>query len=61
MNQEALTKMIIQKQEARINAMEELLSIYEEKDRVQELLIQDLQKEINILMGSNPASDNIQN
>ena len=61
MNQEALTKLIIQKQEARIQAMEELLSIYEEKDTVQELLIHDLQKEIDILMGTtNTAPDSKQ-
>ena len=61
MNQENLVKMMIQKQEARMQAMEELLSIYEEKDRAQELLIQDLQKEIDILTGSNKTPDHKQN
>ncbi len=61
MNQENLVKMMIQKQEARMQAMEELLSIYEEKDRAQELLIQDLQKEIDILTGSNKTPGHKQN
>lgn len=61
MNQDNLVKMMIQKQEARMQAMEELLSIYEEKDRAQELLIQDLQKEIDILTGSNKTPGHKQN
>ena len=61
MNQENLVKMMIQKQEARMQAMEELLSMYEEKDRAQELLIQDLQKEIDILTGSNKTPGHKQN
>lgn len=50
MNQDELTKRIIQKQEERITEMEKLISIYQEKERVQDKFIQSLEHEIEILL-----------
>ncbi len=49
MNYESLETKLIQKQNQYIRQLEEQLAVYEEKDKAQELLIEQLNQTLNLL------------